>query len=292
MIPDFRRQEERNIPSHQSGRGRVWILKPCGNLESVFLRTAERVPLSVGRATGTVCPGIVRTTQVSAVSECETEVIHHKTIRWEESSMRTNSKTGQPDQEFLDNLLSHQSPEMDRSDFEQTAIPHMSVLYNRALYLTRNCNDAQDLIQETFLKAFRFWDKFEKGTNITGWLTQIMRNSYINHYRREAKTPRALEFDEQIYRDDSAGDVTAAHPAGEQRSPGDIFEDAIASSLESLPRTFRTVVMMSDLEGFTYDEIANAIAVPVGTVRSRLHRGRKMLRQKLEPYARTNRHLL
>jgi RNA polymerase sigma-70 factor (ECF subfamily) len=179
-----------------------------------------------------------------------------------------------------------------RHDFEKTFIPHKTVLYNRALYLTKNADDAQDLMQETLFKAYRFWDKFEKGTNIVGWLTQIMKNSYINNYRKESRSPRTVELDENFSHDRSEPEPLAAIHHAEEKDAKDIFEDEIASSLESLPSAFRTVVVLSDLRGFTYDEIASAIAVPVGTVRSRLHRGRKMLRERLDTYARSNRYLI
>jgi RNA polymerase sigma-70 factor, ECF subfamily len=180
----------------------------------------------------------------------------------------------------------------DHRDFEEIAVPHMDFLRNRALYLTRNADEAQDLLQETYFKAYRFWDKFEKGTNILGWLTQIMKNSYINNYRKDTKSPKMIEFDEAISHDRSVDQLAAAiHPVMAENA-GDIFEDEIASSIESLPSTFRTVVMLSDLQGFTYDEIASTISVPIGTVRSRLHRGRKMLREKLHTYARSNGYLL
>lgn len=179
-----------------------------------------------------------------------------------------------------------------RDDFEQIAVPHMSTLYTHALHLTMNSDDAKDLLQETFLKAYRFWDKFEKGTNIKGWLYQIMKNSYINHYRKRVKEPRSVEFDENVSHHIHAKAVpTDVHHLGEQ-THHDIFEDEIARSLESLPGEFRTVVMLSDVEELTYQEIASTIAVPLGTVRSRLHRGRRMLRKQLRDYARSNRYLL
>jgi RNA polymerase sigma-70 factor (ECF subfamily) len=179
-----------------------------------------------------------------------------------------------------------------RGDFEQVAVPHMSALYTHALHLTMNSDDAKDLLQETYLKAYRFWDKFEKGTNIKGWLYQIMKNSYINHYRKKVKEPRSVEFDENIsHQPHDKSALTDVRNLGE-KAPHDIFEDEIASSLASLPGEFRTVVMLSDVEEMTYQEIASTIAVPLGTVRSRLHRGRRMLRKQLRDYARNNRYLL
>jgi RNA polymerase sigma-70 factor (ECF subfamily) len=168
----------------------------------------------------------------------------------------------------------------------------MSTLYTHALHLTMNSDDAKDLLQETYLKAYRFWDKFEKGTNIKGWLYQIMKNSYINHYRKRVKEPRSVEFDENIshHAHGKSAPIEVRHGGG--GSPKEIFEDEIARSLESLPGEFRTVIMLSDVEELTYQEIASTIAVPLGTVRSRLHRGRRMLRKQLRDYARSNRYLL
>jgi RNA polymerase sigma-70 factor, ECF subfamily len=179
-----------------------------------------------------------------------------------------------------------------RDDFEQTAVPYMTALYDQAYYLTMNSDDAKDLLQETYLKAYRFWDKFEKGTNIRGWLYQIMKNSYINHYRKRTKEPRSIEFDETISYNMTVKNFPLETRHDTLNAPHDVFGDEIARSLESLPSDFRTVVMLSDMEDFTYEEIANVIAVPLGTVRSRLHRGRRLLKKRLQNYATRNRCLL
>jgi RNA polymerase sigma-70 factor (ECF subfamily) len=119
-----------------------------------------------------------------------------------------------------------------------------------------------------------------------------MKNSYINHYRKRVKEPKSVEFDESLLYHIPAKDVpTENHHIGEE-APHDVFEDEVTRSLESLPGDFRTVVMLSDMEDLTYEEIASATAVPLGTVRSRLHRGRRLLRERLQHYARSNRYLL
>lgn len=179
-----------------------------------------------------------------------------------------------------------------RDDFERTAVPHMASLRAYALHLTMNSENANDLLQETFLKAYRFWDKFEKGTNIKAWLYQIMKHSYINHYRKRVKGPTLVEFDESFSLPASETSALAALEHIEEGTPHDVFEDEVARSLDSLPSDFRTVVMLSDVGDFTYEEIAGVIAVPLGTVRSRLHRGRKLLRERLRHYAKSNRYLL
>jgi RNA polymerase sigma-70 factor (ECF subfamily) len=151
--------------------------------------------------------------------------------------------------------------------------------------MTNDPADADDLVQETFLKAFRFWDKYEQGTNIRAWLFRILKNSYINRYRKVSKEPDTVDYDEvqNFYasiRDDSAD------PNDLQQSIfGNLLEDDVAGAIAELPEDFRTVVILSDIEGLTYEEIAEFVDCPVGTVRSRLHRGRKLLRARLFDYA-------
>ncbi|MBI4417717.1 MAG: sigma-70 family RNA polymerase sigma factor [Ignavibacteriales bacterium] len=172
-----------------------------------------------------------------------------------------------------------------QEDFQKEALPHMDILYNYALRTTGNEEDARDLLQETFLKAYRFWDKYEKGTNIRAWLFRIMKNSYINRYRKESKEPDKVDY----------GDVENFYNSirAEYKDTNDLQEklyrnllgDEVAKALESLPEDFRTVVILCDIEGLTYEEIAEFIDRPIGTVRSRLHRGRKLLQAKLLEYA-------
>lgn len=180
----------------------------------------------------------------------------------------------------------------ERSSFERTALPHLDLLYGHALKLTKSPDDAHDLVQETYLRAYRFWDKFEEGTNIRGWLYQIMKNSHINNYRKRSTEPNMVEFDETLFSPPGSDDPTVRSVHDAERTPRELFEDAVAASLESLPRDFRTVIMMSDVEELTYEEMAGEIDVPIGTVRSRLHRGRKVLRSKLQNYARRNRYII
>jgi RNA polymerase sigma-70 factor (ECF subfamily) len=172
------------------------------------------------------------------------------------------------------------------AEFEREAVPHMDILYNYALRMTSNRDDAADLVQETFLKAFRFWDKYEKGTNIRAWLFRIMKNSYINKYRKETKEPDTVDYDDiqNFYQSIKA---ESADPNDLQRKIfGGLLEDDVARALEALPEEFRTVVILCDIEGLSYEEIAEFVDCPIGTVRSRLHRGRKILRGMLLKYAR------
>lgn len=170
--------------------------------------------------------------------------------------------------------------------FEREALPHADLLYNFALRMTNNAANAEDLLQETFLKAFRFWDRYEQGTNIRAWLFRILRNSYINRYRKSSKEPDTVDYEDiQNYyasvRDESAD------PNDLQVSLfGNLLEDDVQAAIAGLPEDFRTVVILSDIEGLTYEEIAEFVDCPVGTVRSRLHRGRRLLRVRLFDYAR------
>lgn len=171
-------------------------------------------------------------------------------------------------------------------EFEREALPHMDLLYNYGLRMTGNPADADDLVQETYLKAFRFWDKYEKGTNIKAWLFRIMKNSYINRYRKESKEPDTVDYDEVKNFYNTIKHESADTNDLEERIYGNLLADEVAKGLESLPDDFRTVVILCDIEGLTYEEIAEFVEIPIGTVRSRLHRGRKMLRGKLFDYAR------
>jgi RNA polymerase sigma-70 factor (ECF subfamily) len=171
-------------------------------------------------------------------------------------------------------------------EFEREALPHMDILYNYALRMTGGPDDAHDLVQETYLKAFRFWDKYEKGTNIRAWLFRIMKNSYINRYRKETKEPDTVDYEEvQNFYNTIRADSVDSNDL-QEKIFGGLLEDDVARALESLPEDFRTVVILCDIEGLSYEEIAEFVDCPIGTVRSRLHRGRKMLQTMLYDYAR------
>ncbi|HEX2961679.1 MAG TPA: sigma-70 family RNA polymerase sigma factor [Ignavibacteriales bacterium] len=170
-------------------------------------------------------------------------------------------------------------------DFEREALPHMNALYNFALRMTGNSDDADDLVQETLLKAFRFFDKFEKGTNCKAWLFRILKNSYINDYRKHSKEPSKVDYEdiENFYENIKSSDVKSDHLVEDVFN--NLLDDDISSAISSLPEDFRTVIILSDIEGFTYEEIADFVDCPIGTVRSRLHRARKMLYVRLNKYA-------
>ena len=170
-------------------------------------------------------------------------------------------------------------------EFERVAIPHMNILYSYALRMTSNPDDAHDLVQETYLKAYRFWDKYEQGTNIRAWLFRIMKNTFINRYRKESKEPDTVDYDQiQSFYNTIRSESADANDL-QEKIFGGLLDDDVAQALESLPEDFRTVVILSDIEELSYEEIAEFVHCPIGTVRSRLHRGRKMLQSILFNYA-------
>ncbi len=172
-------------------------------------------------------------------------------------------------------------------EFRKEALPYMNALYNFALQLTHDSDDAADLLQETYLKAYRFWDKFEKGTNCKAWLFRIMKNSFINFYRKNTRSPEKLDYDEieEIYETIKSDEQ---NPNNLERQIYDnIFDDDVMTAIKTLPEEFRTVLLLCDVEGMTYEEIADFLDIPIGTVRSRLHRARKLLASKLYNYAKS-----
>lgn len=170
-------------------------------------------------------------------------------------------------------------------EFEREALPHMDALYNFALKMTGDSDDANDLVQDTYLKAFRFFDKFERGTNSKAWLFRILKNTFINNYRKKSKEPDKVDYEEveNFYENVKPFSSDSSHL--EKEIYDNLLDDEISSAISSLPDDFKTVIILSDIEGFTYDEIADFVDCPVGTVRSRLHRARKMLFAKLYKYA-------
>ena len=175
--------------------------------------------------------------------------------------------------------------------FETELMPVIDPLYNFAYRLTLDEDDANDLVQETYLKAYRFFDYFEQGTNAKAWLFRILKNSFINDFRKKSKQPAKVDYSE-IEGYYNSEDVDAESEGGttsdmRTQSVQDLIGDEVASALNSLPVDFRTVIILCDLEGFTYEEMAKILDIPIGTVRSRLHRARNFLKEKLEKYAKT-----
>lgn len=172
-----------------------------------------------------------------------------------------------------------------QEDFEDEIIPHLDAMYNFALRLTSDPSDAEDLVQDTIVKAYRFFSSYEKGTNAKAWLFRILKNSYINNYRKKSKQPNQVDYDEvSTFYETIRAERTDTSDL-EDKMFRDLIDDDISQALEELPEDFRTVVLLCDVEGFTYEEIANMLDVPIGTIRSRLHRGRNLLKAQLQEYA-------
>ncbi len=172
-----------------------------------------------------------------------------------------------------------------QEDFNKEIIPHLDALYNFALRLTTDPNDAEDLVQDTIVKAYRFFSSYEKGTNAKAWLFRILKNSYINNYRKKSKKPQEVDYDEvSTFYETVRAERTDTSDL-EDKMYRELMDDDITNALEELPEDFRTVVLLCDVEGFTYEEIANMLDVPIGTIRSRLHRGRNLLKVQLMEYA-------
>ncbi|MGN8225301.1 sigma-70 family RNA polymerase sigma factor [Gracilimonas sp. BCB1] len=172
-----------------------------------------------------------------------------------------------------------------QKDFDEEIIPHMDALYNFALRLTTDPNDAEDLVQDTIVKAYRFFSSYEKGTNAKAWMFRILKNSFINNYRKTSKKPSQVDYDEvSSYYESIRAERTDTSDL-ENLMFREMMDDDLSNALKRLPEDFRTVVLLCDVDGFTYEEIANMLDVPIGTIRSRLHRGRNLLKTELLEYA-------
>ncbi len=177
---------------------------------------------------------------------------------------------------------------MAKDPFETEALSHLDALYRTALRMTRSEADAEDLVQETFIRAFRFRDQFEMGTNMKAWLFRILTNTFINSYRRKAAQPEQTELDDvdefSLYRHMTEGRAASSSPDPEAELLNSVVDTEVTDALGELPEKFRSVVLL-DVEGFSYKEIAEMLGIPIGTVMSRLHRGRKFLQKRLLEHA-------
>ncbi len=169
--------------------------------------------------------------------------------------------------------------------FDKEFLPHINAMYNFAYRLTFDDDDSKDLVQDTYLKAFRFITSFERGTNAKAWLFRIMKNSFINDFRKKSKEPSKVDYQEveTFYNSDDVDKAITTDLRVE--TVQDMMGDEISNALNSLDVDFRTVIILCDLEGFKYDEMAKILDIPIGTVRSRLHRARNLLKEKLSDYA-------
>ncbi len=171
--------------------------------------------------------------------------------------------------------------------FEKLFMPLLDASYNFAFRLTLDEDDAHDLVQDTYLKAFRFVDSFQEGTNAKAWLFRILKNSFINDYRKKNKQPSKVDYQEveQAYNSEEDAPQTSNTTDLRVEVLQDMIGDEVATALNSLAIDFRTVIILCDIEGFTYEEMSKILDIPIGTVRSRLHRARQILKEKLKSYA-------
>lgn len=169
--------------------------------------------------------------------------------------------------------------------FEKELLPHIDALKTFAFHLTYNENDADDLVQETYMKAYRFIDKYIEGTNAKAWLFKILKNAYINEYRKKSKRPTQVDFEDIVNYHDSDDASSTSYLDLREEIFQNMMGDEVTIAINRLPIDFRTVILLCDVEGFTYEEISKIINVPIGTVRSRLFRARNMLKEKLKKYA-------
>ena len=168
--------------------------------------------------------------------------------------------------------------------FNEDFMPLIDAAYNFAFRLTLDEDDAKDLVQDTYMKAFRFAESFQRGTNAKAWVFRILKNSFINDYRKKSKEPSKVDYQEveQIYNSEET-EVKATTDLRVDVLHG-MIGDEVANALNSLAIDFRTVIILCDIEGFTYEEMAKILDIPIGTVRSRLHRARNLLKEKLKDY--------
>lgn len=176
----------------------------------------------------------------------------------------------------------------DQATFAEDTEQFMASLYSAALRMTRSPADAEDLVQETYLKAYRGYASFKAGTNLKAWLYRILTNTFINSYRAKKRHPEETELEEvedfYLFRRLGGLEAAAAGRSAEDEALDTITDDEVKSAVESLPESFRMAVLLADVEGFSYKEIAEIMDVPIGTVMSRLHRGRRALQKALHDF--------
>lgn len=179
------------------------------------------------------------------------------------------------------------SEEEKQEVFEDEALPHLNALYNYARSISHSQQDAEDLVQETFMRAYRYFHQYTPGTNCKAWLFTILRNLYNTKYKKYKKTPDQVHYEaeEQIYEQIVNEDLSAVVKNPEEKFFENILPDEIVNEIEDLPEKYRSCIVLSDIEDFSYKEVADILDIPIGTVMSRLHRGRNILKKKLVNYA-------
>lgn len=181
----------------------------------------------------------------------------------------------------------HYSEKEKQEIFDHEFLPHINSMYNFGYRLTLDRDDAKDLVQDTYFKAFRFIESFQRGTNAKAWLFRILKNSFINDYRKKVKEPNKVDYQEVESYYNSEDVDRQITPDLRVDALKDMIGDEISNALNALDVDFRTVIILCDLEGFKYEEMAKILDIPIGTVRSRLHRARQLLKEKLSEYAKS-----
>jgi RNA polymerase sigma factor (sigma-70 family) len=191
------------------------------------------------------------------------------------------------EEEFIESKPRYSETEKYRI-FDKEFMPHIDSMYNFAFRLTNDEDDANDLVQDTYMKAFRFINSFQEGTNAKAWLFRILKNSFINDYRKKSKEPSKVDYQEveTVYNSTEDAEFESTSDLRIE-AVQDMIGDEVAMALNGLPVDFRTVIILCDIEGFTYEEMAKILDIPIGTVRSRLHRARNLLKEKLRSYAKS-----
>ena len=180
-----------------------------------------------------------------------------------------------------------------KREFEDAAMPFLDSLYNTAFRMARNAEDAEDLVQETYLKAYRSFDQFTPGTNLKAWLFKILKNTFINDYRRKQTQPPESDFAaiEENFESHIAPGSAPGGKTPEDLALENVLDEDVQRAVDALPPDYRMVLLLADIEGFSYKEIADILEIPVGTVMSRLYRGRKLLEETMLSYAREHGYL-
>jgi RNA polymerase sigma factor (sigma-70 family) len=171
--------------------------------------------------------------------------------------------------------------------FDKEFLPHADALYNFAYHLTYDVDDANDLVQDTFLKGWRFINSYQEGTNAKAWLFKILKNTFINEYRKKKLRPTEVDYEDFIAYQEADEATQVGNLDLRQEIFQNLLSDEMIKAINELPVDFRTIILLCDIEEFSYEEIAKIIDIPIGTVRSRLFRARNMLKDKLRDYAKT-----